>query len=184
MMEFVRTLQSLRYVVKFWPQNLQGPSKYVDMLESMGVETFRGPYQTAFIDWVATNGKDISHVLLSRPTVAPFYFDEVRHFTNAKVIYYGHDLHFARMRMEAEIKGDREIALAAEKMLQTELGVWRRSDLVLYPSQEEVDTVKAVAADVNATFVQPFQFEHFERKQQARSEERRVGKECRSRWSP
>ena len=167
MMEFVRALQSLNYVVKFWPQNLQGLPKYVEQLERMGVETFRGPYQTGFADWVATNGKDITHVLLSRPTVAPFYFDEVRHFTNAKVIYYGHDLHFARMRMEAKIKDDREIALAAEKMLQTELGIWRRSDLVLYPSQEEVDTVRSVAADVNAAFVQPFQFDHFERKHQA-----------------
>lgn len=167
MMEFVRTLQSLNYAVKFWPQNLVGKPKYVEMLERMGVETFRGPYQTGFSDWVATNGKDITHVLLSRPTVAPFYFDEVRHFTNAKVIYYGHDLHFARMQMEAKIKDDREIALAAEKMLQTELSVWRRSDLVLYPSQEEVDTVKKVAADVNAAFVQPFQFDCFERKQRA-----------------
>lgn len=166
MVEFVRTLQALNYVVKFWPQNLNGTQKYVSMLEHMGVETFRGPYQNSFEKWIESSGKDITHVLLSRPTVAPFYFDAVRRFTNAKVIYYGHDLHFSRMRMEAEIKKSPAIADAAEKMRTTEMDIWSKSDLVLYPSQEEVDTILAMAPRTNAAFVPPFQFDTFQVKSQ------------------
>jgi GT2 family glycosyltransferase len=161
MMEFVRTLLSLNYVVKFWPQNLQGNPKYVQMLEELGVETFRGPYQVSFKDWVANNGKDITHVLLSRPTVAPYYFDDIRRCTNAKVIYYGHDLHFARLEMEAKVKQSAEIEVCAEKMKRTEFDIWSKSDLVLYPSQEEVDSVRKIAPDVAAQFVPPFQFDRF-----------------------
>lgn len=159
MLEFIRTLHHLGYVVKFWPQNLKGVPKYVDLLERMGVETFRGPYQTSFASWISTNGKDITHVLLSRPTVAPYYFDEVRRYTNAKVIYYGHDLHFARMQMESRVKNDPVIAVASEKMRSTEMEIWARSDLVLYPSEDEVQQVKALLPAANAAFVQPFQFD-------------------------
>ncbi len=166
MVEFIRTLQALNYVVKFWPQNLAGTPKYVHMLEHMGVETFRGPYQKSFEKWIATSGKDITHVLLSRPTVAPFYFDAVRRYTNAQVIYYGHDLHFARMQMEAKVKQDKTIADASEKMRATEMSIWSRSDLVLYPSQEEVDTILATAPRTNAAFVPPFQFDTFQVKSQ------------------
>lgn len=161
MIEFIRTLQYLGYVVKFWPQSLRGVPKYVDILERMGVETFRGPYQTAFSDWVSRSGKDITHVILSRPTVAPHYFDEVRSFTNAKVIYYGHDLHFARMQMESNVKHDASIAAAAENMRRVEMEIWQRADLVLYPSQEEVQQVLKLAPATRAAFVQPFQFETF-----------------------
>lgn len=167
MIEFIRALQSLNYVVKFWPQNLAGNPQYVLPLESMGVETLRGPYQQSFEKWIASVGKDVTHVLLSRPTVAPFYFEAVRRYTNAQVIYYGHDLHYARMRMEASVKGDETIAAAAEKMRQTEMDIWSRSDLVLYPSQEEIDTVLAEAPRTNAAFVPPFQFDRFITKTQA-----------------
>lgn len=166
MLEFIRTLQALNYVVKFWPQNLQGNPRYVHMLEHMGVETFRGPYQKSFDKWIESSGKDITHVLLSRPTVAPFYFDAVRRYTNAKVIFYGHDLHFARMRMEADVKKAPAIAEAAEKMLATEMDIWSKSDLVLYPSQEEVNTILGMAPRANAAFVPPFQFDTFEVKSQ------------------
>jgi hypothetical protein len=65
------------------------------------------------------------------------------------------------MRMEAEVKGDATIAAAAEKMFQTEMDIWSRCDLVLYPSQEEIDVVHALAPRVRAAFVPPFQFDSF-----------------------
>lgn len=167
MMEFVKTLLSLNYVVKFWPQNLVGTPDYVAPLEAMGVETLRGPYQRSFEQWVAGAGKDITHVLLSRPTVAPYYLDAVRRHTNAQVIYYGHDLHFARMKMEAAVTADESIAQAAERMLSTERSIWLRSDLVLYPSQEEVDTIHQIAPKVNVQFAPPFQFEKCVQKRSA-----------------
>lgn len=165
MLEFCRTLQSLNYIIKFWPQNLVGKAEYLAPLEAMGIETLRGPYQKSFDHWVASAGKDITHVLLSRPTVAPHYLDAVRRHTNAQVIYYGHDLHYARMQMEASVRGDESIATAAEKMLLVERGIWTRSDMVLYPSQEEIDTIRRVEPRANAQFVPPFQFDKFITKQ-------------------
>ena len=41
------------------------------------------------------HGAEFDYVLLSRPTVAEGLIDDVRRFSSAKVVYYGHDLHQA-----------------------------------------------------------------------------------------
>jgi glycosyltransferase involved in cell wall biosynthesis len=88
--------------------------------------------------------------LLSRPDVALQCLDIVRSATRARVAYYGHDLHFRRMAaMEDGLR-------AAKAMRERELAIWERSDLVLYPSEEEVAVVRAMAPKVNVRAVVPF----------------------------
>jgi O-antigen biosynthesis protein len=169
MFDFIRTLLDLGYAVKFWPQNLQAVPKYTEPLEALGIEVLRFPFQRSFDEWIATNGMHFTHVLLSRPTVAPDYLDAVRRHTQSTVVYYGHDLHFARMRMQAEVQKDASVAQNAERMRTCEIDIWNRCDLVVYPSQEEVDEVRRLAPGANAAFIPPFKFSQFVHRTRAQS---------------
>ena len=70
----------------------------------------------------------------------------MRRHSKAKIVYYGHDLHFQRLGMQAERTGDAELAAEAKAIEKTERLIWRRADVVLYPSPEEI----AVAGSASA----------------------------------
>lgn len=160
--EFLRTFLAMGYLVKFWPKDLDPSEPYTRQLQALGIEVMHGPFVYSFSDWVKTHGANLDIVLLSRPTVAPDLIPALRRHTRAKLVYYGHDLHFERMQREAHIKQDRRIAKAAARMRRTESEIWKAVDMVLYPSQEEIDTVNAIAPRANAHFVPPFQFDSFQ----------------------
>jgi O-antigen biosynthesis protein len=130
-------------------------------LEELGVEIFGGPMQMRFSKWLSRNAADIDCILLSRPSVATKYLADVKRLANAKLVYYGHDIHFARMRLEAQIANDAKLGEAAAVMEETERELWRSVDLVLYPSDEEIETVCRLENDVNARSLVPFRFGDF-----------------------
>jgi len=150
MLAFVRALLASGLVVKFWPLNLRASPGYTKVLQNMGVEVFYGADQMPLPAWLKENGRDLDVVLLSRPDVALQCLDIVRSVTRARVAYYGHDLHFRRMATMED--GQR----AAQAMRERELSIWRQSDVVLYPSEEEAGVVRAMAPDVNVRAVVPY----------------------------
>jgi glycosyltransferase involved in cell wall biosynthesis len=77
------------------------------------------------------------------------------------VVYYGHDLHFARMERQAELTGDARLGWAAQAMRKREVAIWRQVDLSLYPSREEADVVRAMAPDAAVGAVSPYAFSQF-----------------------
>jgi GT2 family glycosyltransferase len=141
MIDLIGSLQSLGWIVKFWPRNLQYHPKYVAQLQQRGVEVLYGPYETSLAQWLKKIDGDLDAVLLSRPTVAPHFLAEVRNGTSAPVLYYGHDLHFARLRLEAKVMAQPALLSIADAMEKVERQIWRSVDVVLYPTQEEVDVV-------------------------------------------
>jgi len=159
MIEFIRSLQSLGWIVKFWPQNQYYHPKYVPALQQMGVEVLYGPYETSLPDWLEKIEGNVDAVLLSRPTVAPHVLAEVRKGTSAPVLYYGHDLHFARGRLEAEVTGKPASLALAAAMEKVERQIWRNVDFVLYPTQEEADVVAEREPGVAAGAVPAYCFE-------------------------
>jgi len=154
MLAFVRALVTSGVLVKFWPLNLRASPGYTAMLQDMGVELFYGTGQLPLPVWLREHGRDLDIVLLSRPDVAVQCLDIVRAATRARVVYYGHDLHFRRMAMMEE--GPR----AVKAMQEREVSIWRRSDLVLYPSEEEVAVVRTMAPKVDVRAVVPFALDH------------------------
>jgi GT2 family glycosyltransferase len=160
MVEFMRGFLDLGCVVKFLPQNGTYNQVYTRLLEQMGVEILSEFSRQRLREWLEANGSEIDFVLLSRPTVAPHYIELVRQLTKARIGYYGHDLHFARMQLEASVTKNPALVSAANAMEQAERAVWRQVDFVLYPSQEEVDTVRSLERNVQARTVAPYCFEN------------------------
>ncbi len=149
--------------VKFWPLSECAQPHHVHRLQAAGIEVLSPAEQGSLRKWLKKNGKFLDAVLLSRPEVAKALLAFVKAGTAAPVVYYGHDLHFARLHMQAEVSPLAGIRAQARDMMKLEKWIWRQVDKVLYPSREEVDLVKNLmpSADVhriNAFHLRPDRF--------------------------
>jgi glycosyltransferase involved in cell wall biosynthesis len=159
MVAFIHSLLRSGLVVKFWPFNLHRTPGYTEALQDIGVEVLYGPHEIALSDWLRINGADLDIVLLSRPDVAELCLPQLRASTSAKIAYYGHDLHFNRLKAESQLTGNAMQRRAAGTMQAIELGIWREADLVLYPSEEEAAMVRALAPSATVRAVTPYAFD-------------------------
>jgi GT2 family glycosyltransferase len=148
-------------IVKFWPHNLSYSPGYTEVLQGMGVEVFHGPNQQPFESWIKANGPEIDTVLISRPDVAEDTMAATRQHSRARIVYYGHDLHFRRIRQQAELTGDDRLMRAAEHMRERECAIWREADLSLYLSEEEAQIALAFQPTAKIGSVVPYCFDHF-----------------------
>jgi hypothetical protein len=142
MLAIVECLLHAGYVVKFWPEDLTYSPNYTEALQSRGVEVFYG-FGLFFGEWIMQNGHAIALAVLSRPAVAMRHIGPLRRYSKATIAYYGHDLHFQRVGMQARRAGDARLAAEAAEMETIERSMWRQADVVLYPSPEETAVVRA-----------------------------------------
>ena len=164
-LSLILALQQAGMAVKFAAQNSRAELGYARDLAAMGVEVLV-PAPVAWggdghAAWLAEHGGALDLVLLSRPDVARKYLPLLRQHTGAAIVYYGHDLHFARLRRQAELLADRAAHRQSALMERQERNIWRASDLVLYPSAEEAATVVRLEPGVVARAVTPFSFAGF-----------------------
>ncbi len=128
--------------IKFWPQNLAYVEGYTEALQQRGVEVMHGiDYVNQFEGWIAARGEYFDYILLSRPEVATDFLPAIKKSTAAKVLFYGHDLHYARLSMEAEISKSADLARRAERLRLIEQAIWVQVDCIYYPSNSEITEV-------------------------------------------
>ncbi|MDE2407749.1 MAG: glycosyltransferase [Xanthomonadaceae bacterium] len=166
MLAFIQSLLEAGAVVKFWPDNLYNDPEYTPRLQKMGVEVFHGArWQAGIGSMLREYGDVFDAVLLSRPDVAEKHLDDVRAHSHARVVYYGHDLHFQRMQNQAALlqPGQERTLLeqSAAVMEAREHALWQRVDTVLYPGDDEALLVQALAPGVDARAILPYAFDTF-----------------------
>jgi GT2 family glycosyltransferase len=166
MFAFLQRLLDAGCVVKFWPDNLHYDPQYAPRLQAMGIEVLHGPRWLGGIGALVEACGDIfDAVLLSRPDVAEHHLGAIRAHSRARVVYYGHDLHFRRMQDQAALldEGAARDALQrdAASMEARERAIWRGVDAVLYPSADEADAVRALEPVVDARAVTPYAYDTF-----------------------
>jgi len=161
MVGFLRVMVQAGILVKFWPHNVSYSPGYTEVLQQMGIEVFHGPSQVSFPLWIKEVGGEFDCILLSRPDVAEDVIQPIRQHSRARVVYFGHDLHFRRMRLQGEVTQDERTLRAAERMEERERAIWRQVDLSLYPSEEEADIALALQPDAHVRAVVPYSFERF-----------------------
>ena len=155
---FLRLFRAMGMNVKFWPHNLCYDEAYTPALEQHGIEVYHGPaYVDRFESWAREHGTQLDYVLLSRPHIAIDFLQTLRRFSQANLLYYGHDLHHARLLNEFHVTGDASLEKRAIAMRQLEESIWRQVDVVYYPSPEETSAVakscpQGVARTVPAYF--------------------------------
>lgn len=143
MWQFIRMFQKMGVVVKFWPENLWHDPVYTPQLERLGVEVFYGPeYAGRFPEWIRENGRYLEGVLLSRPHISVQFIDAIRQHTQAKVLYYGHDIHHQRLKRQLALRFDPDVREAMDVVESQEKRVWSAVDTIYYPADEETATVR------------------------------------------
>ena len=163
MTQFIQGLCELGFSVKFWPENLWRDPVYTPVLQAMGVEVIYGAARVnGFERYMREFGAEIDHVLLSRPHVAVHFIKPVKQLApQARVVYYGHDVHFLRLRQQHEVSGDAACLAQAREYEAMERSLWRQSDLVLYPTVEEAQAVARLAPGVRCEAIQAYCYDRF-----------------------
>ena len=156
---FLQEFRALGMNVKFWPANLWYDPGYTEQLQQDGIEVFYGDHHLGLFDeFMRKNGDQMDYVLLSRPEVARDHLAAVRKYSSAKVIYYGHDLHYLRMQAQHEVTRDADLLKKAAKMRQLEQSLWQKCDVIYYPSTSETEAVLTKLPSAKARTVPLFYF--------------------------
>jgi O-antigen biosynthesis protein len=157
----LRALVGMGLVVKFWPQNQAYDPEYTDWLQQAGVEVILGDeVRDNFPGWLEAHAERLNYVLLSRPTVAPEFLPLLRKCSAARILFYGHDLHHARLLREYALTGSPTLLREAEAFRKLEHSLWREMDVVYYPSSVETEVVRATVPGVQAQTMPLYFFDH------------------------
>ena len=87
-------------------------------------------YANNWQQWIIDNSDKIDFVLLNRPHISIKYIDFIRHTTKARILYYGHDLHFIRELEEYKIEPTSALLKSAEKWKETETYIFNNADII------------------------------------------------------
>jgi GT2 family glycosyltransferase len=159
MIVLMETLLASGRIVKFLPANLHRTEGYADALEQRGVEVVAWPWTPSTDEWLAANGHEVDEILLSRPTVAVDLLALLRQHCRAPILFYGHDLHFARMALEPGAADSPARREEIAKMQALERRIWRMVDGVIYLSEEEASRVRELEPGVRARCVPAYTFD-------------------------
>ena len=163
MFQFLQSLIDAGWAVTFWPENLHRDPEYTRTVQNIGVEVIYGPmYVGKFADFLRSRAGLYDAALLSRPHVAVHFIDDLRKLTTARVLYYGHDVHFERMKAQRQIaESIEEDAVDAMRTLEIEL--CNRCDVILYPAEEEARLMaKLVSKKVKSRAIPAYCFNEVE----------------------
>ena len=151
---FLKLFSKLNFNIKFIGDDFVKYEPYAYTLEQMGIEVLYGKYYlNNWKQWIKDNGKYIDYVFLNRPHVSVKYIDIVKKYTKARIIYYGHDLHFLRESREYELTGKKYKLKSSRNYKKLEISIMKKADVVYYPSEIEVNVIKEIDSTVNCKSV-------------------------------
>ena len=160
--QYLKMFLKKGYVVKFLGDNFLHEEPYTTTLLQMGIEVLYGDtYAAGIWDWLKTNGDEISFAYLNRPHIATKYVDFIKDYTNMKVIYYGHDLHFLRLGREYELTGDINIKREADYWKSVELTMMHKAAVSYYPSYVEINAIHAIDGSIPAKAITAYVYDTF-----------------------
>ena len=135
---------------------------YLEALTQQGIEVLYGNwYFEHWQEWIRENGKYFDYAVLSRPHIAVKYIDIVRQCSDAKIIYFGHDLHFLREKRQFEITGDQKHLEESRHWKAKELELIAKSDAGYFFSDAERDVLLAEVPTLNVDVVPLYIYDTF-----------------------
>lgn len=150
-LQYLTMFVHMGYHVKFIGDNFYRHEPYTMKLQQMGIEVLYGPYYANnWKKWIKENEKYIQFIFLNRPHISVKYIDYIKNQTKAKVIYYGHDLHFLREMRRYELTKDKKALVDSKEWKEKELKLMHQADVVYYPSKIEVEEIAKIDSTVHA----------------------------------
>ncbi|MDO5156767.1 MAG: Coenzyme F420 hydrogenase/dehydrogenase, beta subunit C-terminal domain [Eubacteriales bacterium] len=116
--------------VTFLGDNFYPHQPYTQELNQMGIEVLYGNYYyNNWKQWLKENAHYFDYIYLQRPHISIKYIDIVKEYSNAKILYFAHDLHHIRERREYELTGDEEKLKSSEKWKKIEYELFEKTDV-------------------------------------------------------
>ncbi len=145
--QYLRMFVQKGFQVKLIGDNFYRHEPYTSSLEQLGIEVLYGSfYQSHIFQWLDANHKYFDFVFLNRPHISMKYIDYFYSKTKAKIIYYGHDLHFLRCQRAYELTGNAALQKEAKEWKKKELYLMERAAVSYYPSCVEVEEIHNINA--------------------------------------
>ena len=161
--EYILLFLKNNYQITLIPDNFYR-SEYTEIYQQLGVEVLYGPYyHMHYEDWIKNNAEDFDLFFLNRPHIAPRYIDVVRNHTNAKILYYGMDLHFLREQRQYEVTKDPQLLESIEKWKKAEFDLIHKSDCALFPSYVEEKVIREIEPDARVMVLPAFVYQKIDR---------------------
>lgn len=128
---YIKLMTSMGFHVIFIGDNFFRHEPYTTELQQMGVEVLYGNgYAKNINQWIKSNGQYIDYVYMNRPHISIKYMDVFKKFTKAKIIYFGHDLHYLREMRNYELTKNPTVLKSAEEWKQTEFSLFKKADVI------------------------------------------------------
>ncbi|MGB5939042.1 MAG: glycosyltransferase [Rhodanobacter sp.] len=142
---FVELLVEYGVRVTFWSASCSPSSRGRACLSGLGVELAARKRDCDLSRWIGPRrrAKPFDAVVLSRPLIMATYSRDAQLLGSDRCLYYGHDIHYRRLQSMRQVVGGKGSAFELMCMTRIERENWRRADVVLYPSEEEVAVVNA-----------------------------------------
>lgn len=155
--QYLKMFTKKGFNVKFLPDNFLKDEPYTHELQQMGIEVLYGDeIRGGIFDWILNNKDYLDIAYLNRPHIAVKYIDFLKKNTDIKCIFYGHDLHYMRIRREYELSGDIRKRRESDYWKSIEFNVMEQSDMVYYPSQDEIDDIHARRPEITAKAIKAY----------------------------
>lgn len=117
--------------VTFFPDDFYPHQPYTRELEQLGIEVLYGNYYVShWRSWLEENADSFDYVYLNRPQVSIKYIEILRKFSKAKLIYYGHDLHYLREEREYALTDNQELLKSSQRWKKIEGQLFQQSDVI------------------------------------------------------
>ncbi|HCT64580.1 MAG TPA: glycosyl transferase family 2 [Lachnospiraceae bacterium] len=140
---YIKLFVSLGMKVTFIGDNFFKHEPYTTELNQMGVEVLYGNYYFKnWKKWFRENGNYFDFAYLNRPHIAEKYIDIMRRFSEAKIIYFGHDLHYLREYRQYEIQGDPELLKSSNRWKEKEFELFNKADIIYTVGNYEQEIIK------------------------------------------
>jgi len=157
--QYLELFASLDLNIKFIGDNFFKHEPYTTTLQQMGIEVLYGSwYRDNWQQWIKDNHQYIDYIYINRPHISIKYIDFLKQFTRAKILYYGHDLHFLRDQMQYEIDKDPKLLKSAQKWKETEMYLFENADIILTPSAEENKIISSLNDSFHVETILPYFF--------------------------
>lgn len=121
----------LGYQVTFIGDNYFKHEPYTTKLQQQGIEVIYGNYYFKnWKQWLKENACYFDYAYLNRPHIAPKYIDIIKENSNAKIVYFGHDLHYLREYRQYQIEKNPELLRSSEKWKKIEHDIFNKADVI------------------------------------------------------
>ena len=141
--DYLRFFVAAGFQVTFWPENLFEDRAYVSQLQRLGIEVIYGPrFVGKFEEWIKEHGKYFEYAFLSRAHVCASLIGHVKKHSNAKVIFYCHDVGSLRLKQELTVSHSESLREELETSIKLEEIVWGDADVIYNPGELECEYIR------------------------------------------